>query len=54
MKSRVTGKDPDAGKDCGQEEKGQHRIRQLDNTIYSMDLNLSKFWETVGDWSLEC
>ena len=22
MKSRLTGKDPDAGKDCGQEEKG--------------------------------
>ena len=30
MKSWLTGKDPDSGKDGGQEEKGQQRMRWLD------------------------
>ena len=44
VKSQLTGKDPDAGKDWGQEEKGATeeemvgRHHQLD----SMDMNLSK------------
>ena len=49
MKSPVTGKDSDAGKDCGQEEKGQQRMLQLDNITDSMDTNFSKLQETVND-----
>ena len=49
VKSPVTGKDSDAGKDCGQEEKGQQRMLQLDNITDSMDTNFSKLQETVND-----
>ena len=46
LKSQLTGKDPDAGKDWGQEEKG---MRWLDDIINSMDMNLSKFQEIAKD-----
>ena len=42
VKSRLIGKDPDAGKDWRQEEKGQERMRWLDVATNSMDMSLSK------------
>ena len=45
VNSWLIGKDPDAGKDWGQEEKGWERNRCLDIIIDSMDVSLSKFRE---------
>ena len=44
-KSWLIGKDPDAGKDWGQEE----RMRWLDGIRDSVAMNLSKLWEIVKD-----
>ena len=48
-KSQLTGKDPDAGKEWGQEEKGQRRLRQLFSIINSMNMSLSKLWKIMKD-----
>ena len=49
-KSRLIGKDPDAGKDLRQKEKGARvRMRWLDSITDSMDRNFSKLREIVED-----
>ena len=48
-KSQLSGKDPDAGKDWGQEEIGRWRMRCLDGITDSMERNLSKLWDIVDD-----
>ena len=47
-KSWLTGKDPDAGKDWTQEEKGAAEDGMVSITN-SMDMKLSKVWEIVED-----
>ena len=49
MKNQLTGKDPDAGKDRGQEEKGAAEDEVVDGITYSMDMSLSKLQEIVKD-----
>ena len=53
VKSQLVGKDPDAGKDWGHEEKGVTEDAMVDGIIDSMGRRLSKLQETVkhrGAW----
>ena len=46
MKSQLTGKDPDAGKGLGQEEKGQQRDKVIG---WHHRLNEQEFEQALGD-----
>ena len=54
VNSGLIGKDPDAGKTEGRRRRGRRRMRCLNSITNSLDMNLSKLWETAEDRGLLC
>ena len=48
-KNWLLGRDPDAGKEWEQEEKGATKDDMLDGIIDSTDMSFNKLWEIVTD-----
>ena len=53
-KTWLIGKDPDAGKDWGQEEKWAPEDEMMDGNINSMDMSPRKLWDLVKDREVWC